>query len=29
VQITFRAPLENLEHAGLLPLVSEFYGIEC
>lgn len=29
VQIAFRAPLENLEHAGLLPLVSEYHGIEC
>ncbi|NOX55121.1 MAG: acetamidase/formamidase family protein [Planctomycetes bacterium] len=29
VQITFRAPLENLEQAGLLALVSEHYGIEC
>ena len=29
VQITFRAPLEKLGHAVLLPLVSEYYGIEC
>lgn len=26
VHVTFRAPLKNLEHAGLLPLVTEFYG---
>ena len=28
VRITFRAPLENLKHAGLLPLVSEYYEID-
>ncbi len=28
VQVTFRAPLENLERAGLLPLVRECYGME-
>jgi formamidase len=27
VQVTFLAPLENLESAGLLPFVSEQYGI--
>ncbi len=27
VQVTFLAPLENLEGAGLLPFVSEQYGI--
>lgn len=27
VQITLRAPLENLRNAGLLPLVAEFYGL--
>ncbi len=27
VQITFRAPLENLKNAGLLPLVAEHYGL--
>jgi len=27
VQVTFRAPLEKLDRAGLLPLVSEYYGI--
>ena len=29
VQITLRAPLENFERAGLLPIVSEYYEIEC
>ncbi len=28
VQITFRAPLEKLDRAGLLPLVGEHYGIK-
>ncbi len=27
VQVTFRAPLEKLDRAGLLPLVSEYYSI--
>ena len=29
VRITLRAPLESLEHAGLLPLLCEHYGIDC
>ncbi|TWU04188.1 Acetamidase/Formamidase family protein [Symmachiella macrocystis] len=29
VQITLCAPLENLERAGLLPIVSDYYGIKC
>ncbi len=28
VQITFRAPLENLRAAGLLPLIAEFYDLD-
>jgi len=28
VQVTFRAPTERLERAGLLPLVREQYGLE-
>jgi len=28
VQVTFRAPLEKLDRAGLLPLVSQHYGIK-
>lgn len=28
VRVTFRAPLEKLERAGLLPLVCECYGIK-